>query len=568
MAVKYIIITTDKFGILYWRIYMKNCFKKFGVMIDLSRNAVMTVSAMKNYLTLLKKMGYNCAFLYMEDTYTIEGEPYFGYLRGRYTEQEMREIDTFADSIGLEIVPCVQTLAHLATFVRWKQVPVDCDDILLAGDDRTYEFVENMFKSLSKNFKTRNLNIGMDEAHMLGRGKYADINGHKTVSEIMKEHLDRISEIADKYGYNLMIWSDMYVRPFTDGKYYVTEKTTVPKEIIANVPKNITPIYWDYYHTSEELYDYNFDVHKQLKDTTWFAGGAWTWSGFMPDNNFTIRSMKPAFASARRNGVKNVILTMWGDCGGECSRFSVLPSLLLLSEYAKGNNDMVSIKAKFKRITGIDYDDFILLDELNYIVAPEGHRENGAGPINPSKYMLYNDYFNGLMDVKVTLGDTREKYEGLAAKLYAVAKKSRTYGHLFNTAAKLADVLAIKFEVGVKTRAAYKAGDKDELLRLAKEDYTELEKRIKAFADAYEKQWFVENNPNGFDIQDLRLGGLLRRTMACRRRLVDYVTGKVDAIPELDVELIPYNGENGIHVYEDRYPWVASSNAGYWPTVI
>jgi hypothetical protein len=67
--------------------------KSLGVMIDLSRNAVMSLPALRDFLTTLKKFGYNTVFLYMEDTYEVEGEEYFGYMRGRYSVEEMKEID-------------------------------------------------------------------------------------------------------------------------------------------------------------------------------------------------------------------------------------------------------------------------------------------------------------------------------------------------------------------------------------------------------------------------------------------------------------------------------------------
>ena len=34
--------------------------------------------------------------LYTEDTYEVDGQPYFGYMRGRYSKEEMKEIDDFA----------------------------------------------------------------------------------------------------------------------------------------------------------------------------------------------------------------------------------------------------------------------------------------------------------------------------------------------------------------------------------------------------------------------------------------------------------------------------------------
>ena len=99
---------------------MKNFkFKTLGVMIDMSRNAVMNLESLKRFLVLLKKMGYNCAMLYTEDTYEVDNEPYIGYMRGRYTKDEIKEIDAFANSIGVALIPCIQTLAHMSAAVRW-----------------------------------------------------------------------------------------------------------------------------------------------------------------------------------------------------------------------------------------------------------------------------------------------------------------------------------------------------------------------------------------------------------------------------------------------------------------
>ena len=41
----------------------------FGVMLDLSRNAVMSIPSFKKYLGYLKKMGYNAVYFYNEDAY-------------------------------------------------------------------------------------------------------------------------------------------------------------------------------------------------------------------------------------------------------------------------------------------------------------------------------------------------------------------------------------------------------------------------------------------------------------------------------------------------------------------
>ena len=512
---------------------MTKKFETFGVMIDFSRNAVMTVETLKSYMRLLKKMGYNTLFLYTEDTYEIEGEPYFGYLRGRYSIDEMREIDEYAASLGIEAIPCIQTLAHLQTFLFWNKVQTDYGDIMLTDDERTYELIDKMFATLKKCFRTRRIHIGMDEAHMLGRGKHLDLFGYESAHSVLERHLKKVNEIAKTHGYEIMIWSDMFFRSWNDGLYYTEGKVELSDEIKNGLPEGVIPVYWDYYHDDEQIYDDMFYNHAQISKNTWFGGGLWSWQGHMPHNEYSIRTMKPAIRSCKKNKIKNVFMTMWGDCGGECSHFSQLPALFYVAEYARGNEDEALIKAKFKRAFGVEFDDFMKLDLLNIV------KDEVTGPINPSKYMLYSDYFNGFLDVMVVDGGA-ERYAKYAEELRAVAKKTRKYGYLFKTAAKLAEILAIKYDLGKRTREAYKANDVATLLSLANNDYKKLEKLIAEFTDIYEAQWFLENKPHGFDVQDIRLGALLRRTTACKKRLLAYCNGKISSIPELEEELLPY----------------------------
>ena len=165
----------------------KQKFETFGVMVDVSRNAVMSLDGWRRFLPLLSKMGYNAVFLYAEDTYTVEGEPFFGYMRGRYSLSEMRELDALAESFGIEMIPCIQTLGHLTTLSKWNKYPIDTPDALLVGAEETYSLIDSMFATLKKCFKTNRLHVGMDEAWNLGRGKYMNIHGYVDPSEIMKE---------------------------------------------------------------------------------------------------------------------------------------------------------------------------------------------------------------------------------------------------------------------------------------------------------------------------------------------------------------------------------------------
>ena len=111
----------------------RNTIENIGLMLDCSRGAVPTVDTLKELIDLLSAMGYNRLELYTEDTYEIEGRPFFGYMRGRYSGEEIRTVDAYAKGKGIELVPCIQVLAHLEHIFRWDEfVPMrDCNDILL-----------------------------------------------------------------------------------------------------------------------------------------------------------------------------------------------------------------------------------------------------------------------------------------------------------------------------------------------------------------------------------------------------------------------------------------------------
>ena len=526
-------------------------YDRFGVMIDMSRNAVMNLPALKKFISVLKKMGYNTVMLYTEDTYEVEGTPYFGYLRGRYSIDEMKELDDYAYENGVELIPCIQTLAHLNAFIRWGKTPIDCNDILLVDDDRTYALIEKMISTLSKCFRSKYIHLGMDEAHMLGRGKHLDIHGYEKSATLMNRHLAKVKDISVKYGYKPMIWSDMFFRSWNNGVYNMP-KVEIPDYVKTDYPKEVIPVYWNYYCEKDEDYDNMLDNHKQLSKEIWFAGGAWCWSGIIPHNEYSLKTMFPAMRACQQNKIKNVFITLWGDDGAECSHFSQLPALLSIIEYAKGNFDEDKIKAKFKRMFGIAYDDFMAIDKPNSITG-------ATGTENPSKYMLYSDLFLGYLDYTVSEG-MGAKYGEVAKELNAIAKSSRTYGYVFNTAAKLCEVLELKYEIGVKTRRAYKNGDKNELMAIV-DTYAEIVKRMKKLHAAFSYQWHKENKPHGFDIEDIRILGSAGRIESLRKRLVDYVNGKISIIEELEEDILPFGKKpEGTPIRVNQYKDYISPN--------
>jgi len=497
-----------------------------GVMFDCSRNAVMNPGTVKQYADILKKMGYNTIMLYIEDTYEIDGEPYFGHLRGRYTKEELKDLDSYCNKIGMELIPCIQTLAHLEAIFKWDGVYTDirdCASILLADDEKTYKLIEGMISTFAEVFTSKKIHIGMDEAEGVGSGKYQRLHGVNDAFDVMNNHLHRVCAIAEKYGMEPMIWSDMFCKLALnlDSQYDSGDMSRILEK--AKLPEDVSLVYWDYYSTDYNRYVEQIKVNKAFGRKVYFAGGAWAWKGIASDNDFSIRTTKAALSACRDMGVDDVIITMWGDDGNECPKAALLPSLMYAAEVYRGNDDMDSIKSKFREFTSCNFDDFMLFDMADF---PGGEYSRDC----IGKKFLYSDIFTGISDFMVK--KEYSAYYGNLAKKIADCTDRGAFEHVYKFYENFARVLEIKATLGIDIREAYLEGNKETLSECV-HIIDEYIKRVSDFHASYEEQWFAENKPFGFEVMDIRMGGLIQRAKSCKNRILKYTSGEIKEIPEL-----------------------------------
>lgn len=524
------------------------------VMADCSRNAVLTVPAIKRLIRVMAVAGYSALELYTEDTYTVKGEPLFGYMRGAYTREEIGEIDRYAAIFGIELVPCIQTLAHLNGITRWERFKplIDCNDILLADEGETYELIDKMFASVAECFTSRRIHIGMDEAHMVGLGKYLDKNGYRNRFDILLKHLNMVLDIAEKYGFKCKMWSDMFFRLANGGKYEPSD-TEIPESVKKSVPENVTLDYWDYYRNDKAQYEKMLAKHKSLGGHISFACGAWRWNSFTPSNKMSISRNKLALEACGKFGVDEVTVTLWGDDGGECSTFAMLPALVASAEFAYGN---CNYGEAVKVITGLSCEDFSALELADNPAGSDGAFFGG----NFTKIFLYNDLLCGIYDYCVK-PQYKSVFMQAAEKCKDAAKKNRNYACLFRSAGALFCLVGEKYDLGVQLREAYGSGDRQRLKTLA-ERITRTVALLDKFYREFKRQWDTENKPFGFEVQDIRLGGLRMRLLHCREIINDYLGGKTQSIPELEQEILPTGNYSDTEEFrsDDRWQQIASVN--------
>ena len=526
----------------------ENRFDTCGIMIDVSRNAVLKIETVKDVIRYMARMGLNMLMLYTEDTYKMEDYPYFGYMRGAYTPDEIHEIVDYAEIFGIECVPCIQTLAHLAKALRWNFADnmkgvCDTNDILMIDEEKTYAFIESMIKTVRGCFKTEKIHIGMDEAHFVGLGEYLNKHGYTDRFELLSRHLGRVCEIVKKYGFEPMMWSDMFFRLCSENGGYEADGK-LPDNVSALIPESVSMVYWDYYNIDKEKYNLMIKAHKLMNRKIVFAGGIWTWAGVALNYDKTFATTTPALSACLENDVKDVFATMWGDDGAECSIYEALLGMQLFAEYNYSEKPEEELDKMFKICTGFDADAFRLfgIDTFDAELCP-----NHDAVV--SKQVLYQDLLQGLFDRNFSALDLKTHYAEYAERLAALPNMGNLE-YLFEYHRTLVGVLYKKCDLGIRITNAYKENDKKALDELCGET-DELLTQVKKLHGAAADMWYKNNKPFGFELLDFRFGGMETRIGRAKERITDYLNGKIESVPELEEERLWF-GEEGnpfIHNY-------------------
>ena len=511
-------------------------FMTLGIMLDCSRNAVMKVDHLKGWMRRLALMGYNMVMLYTEDTYELPDEPFFGYQRGAYSMEEVKKLDAYASTLGIELVGCIQTLGHMEKTLRWPAYSEikDTNGVMLVDSDATYQLIGKMLDFWSEALQTRRLHIGMDETHGLGTGRFKKIHGEEKSSDIYSRHLNKVQEICQDKGLEPMIWSDMIFN-LCGGKSEGNEDVDkLLQEAKENVPEQMGLVHWDYYHEDKETYKDMILKHREIGHEPMMASGVWTWSRLWYDHEQTVATVLPCIEACRETNLKELFFTMWGDGGAFCEYDSSMAGLLWAANQSYGQpDDEEKLEQSYKALCDGDYKDCILAS---------GMQGKGAGYYTETKQdsplliqastILFDDPLYGRYH------DNKGVEEGYWDKV-----KSRfesIQNHLKNNNSKqlehaknLVDALLNSLIIKKALRDAKNNDSKDALKNIYEGLLPSTLKSYENLALTLREQWMRRNKPEGFEGVQNKLNTTIGRYEEVGRIVEDIQAGKTEVLPGL-----------------------------------
>ena len=481
--------------------------QQLGLMLDCSRNAVMLPQRIEGLICMMALAGYTYLELYTEDTYELPNEPYFGYKRGRYTVEEIKRIIDFAAIFGIAVVPCIQTLSHLPHLSSWEPYKAKMQDgcTLRIGDEAVYEFIRKCLRHCKQVFGTNRIHIGMDEAPV-GKEQYL-------------RHFIRVFQICRQEGIQPDFWADAF--------YLEGQTDAVPEELFDG---SQTPVYWEYYQTDPEVYRSVFSRLMKAAGKASFAGCLHKHMGIAPDNGLSQSVMDAAFPVAKEFGVTDILMTTWGDHGNDCPFYAIMPAFWYAAHKLYPCD--ADLDAMVSAYTGYTCAQWKIADEINYIVRYD------KKICNAGTWALHNDLLIGMMDCHIA-DDADEHYRKLHSMLLPLCENKSRFSYIFRFYAALCDVMARKATFSKRLHRAYIDGDR-QTMETMKQELPELAEKIEDFRRIFRELWMKDNKGFGFEVMDVRFGGMAARCDTAAAVLEDYLTGKLERIYELEEERLPY----------------------------
>ena len=524
-------------------------FDQFALMLDVSRNAVPTTAHLRTLFRQLALAGYNQVMLYTEDTYRLEGVPEFGAWRGGYTAAEIRELDDCAAKLGIELIPCIQTLGHLDQLLKWHSAYLkyaDTRNVMQVGKPETYELIGRMLDFWSRNLRSRRIHLGMDETHGLGGGFYYAKHGPRDRFAIFNEHLAQVNRMCMERGLEPMIWGDMFFRIGSQSGTYGDLSAVFPKEVIDAYPENVRIVAWNYYSYDEEFYRKFLLQHRSFHPDPVMAVGVYNSRILWSNHRQSRRTIEPAIAACRKECIRSMIVTVWNDDGSVCPPESKLPGVFGGAEVAWGGGFLDDrTRVRCETCTGVDVDRSMLAMELEpYLEGPDGNPIHCYSMLlhwdDPLLAMTYRCY-------NAVLPDGGARLERHYAKTAAALADRHDHPYL------MAEALRGKMELLNRLFPAYRERNREELTELAGPVIGHLLELNEKIAESFREFWMRSYLPFGLETLQIRQSGQIARLQEARRRITDLLEGKIARIEELERTPEEFAG------YPFRYAYVAAS---------
>jgi hexosaminidase len=274
-----------------------------GVMLDISRDKVPTLSTLKDLVARLASWKVNQVQLYIEHTFAYRGHKEVWRDASPLTPDEVRDLDAWCRAHHVELVPNQNCMGHMG---RWLQhdryrplamTPDGYTDMLgrlrppMTIDPAkpgSLELVRDLLSQLLPCFTSQRVHIGLDEPWEMPDERIDEYLGW----------IDTLAALPELEGRELLVWGDILAgRP----------------DRLARLPDHITVCEWGYEDWSP--FEERAASYEAADRPFWICPGTSSWMTIVGRTTNMLGDCAAAAMATRAHGGAGVLNTDWGDQG-------------------------------------------------------------------------------------------------------------------------------------------------------------------------------------------------------------------------------------------------------------
>ncbi len=285
-----------------------------GVMLDISRDKVPTLTTLKKLIDLLAGWKINQLQLYIEHTFAYRGHERVWRGASPLTGRQVGHLDQYCRRRGIELVPNQNSFGHMERWLRHRPYAALAEAVgewmtpwgqrrtapttLNPLDPRSILLIRDLYDQLLPQFTSKLFNVGCDETWELGQGRSKEACRRRGVGRVYLDFLRRIHREVKRHGRRMMFWADVAVQH---------------PRLIPALPRDAIPMVWGY--EADHTFDEQCALLERGGMQFYVCPGTSSWCSFSGRANNCLANLRNAAAGGRAHGAKGYLITDWGDFG-------------------------------------------------------------------------------------------------------------------------------------------------------------------------------------------------------------------------------------------------------------
>ena len=287
-------------------------FRERGIMLDVSRDRVPTMTELHRLVALFASWKINHLQLYTEHTFAYRGHETVWEAASPLTSEDIVELDRLCIRHGIRLVanqncfghmerwlkhPRYRSLAEAETWTAFGQVR-KYPFTLCPGDPGSIALVSDLLGQLLPYFSTRQVNIGCDETFDLGQGRSKAACEQHGKGRVYLDFVKQVCAIAAQHGCRPLLWADIALEH---------------PELLGELPPDCIALAWNYEADAE--FARWCQQLRAAKREVWVCPGTSSWCSLTGRSDVRHANLRAAADQGADHGATGYVITDWGDLG-------------------------------------------------------------------------------------------------------------------------------------------------------------------------------------------------------------------------------------------------------------